>query len=438
MMKAEPALPSTTQMASTDDSQYDNPPPPAYSGPSTSSTTAAPSVVHTSQCRDPLFAVLFLLQLLAVLVIGWYCYGHDAGSSFANNGNASGSASLATGQTYGSWMILAIDIGIALIASYLVLFLTKAQPKLMIWLSLIYMLVMSLFGLILAARNGSATGVVFAVIAFALTAYFVYCVRNRIDFTARLLTVTIAFTEAFPSAYLVIMAGNALQVGWVWLFFFCAGSIVTSLNDYTGASQSLIYFVYFCLALSFYWTSEVIKNLTIVATSGIVATWYFLYPQNTPSQVALPAIGRACTYSLGSIAEGSLIVAVIKCVQLLLNLVIQQMQQQGDNIVAVCLVQVLNLLIGFFNGLLQSASHTSHQLPTPLHPIPPPHSPFSPPSPPLYPSPSSPPTPGTSTSTRTPGSASTATRTCPRRRRRGICSARGGGMPSSTTRSSPP
>ena len=377
MMKAEPAVPSMTQTGPSDD---DNPPPPAYAGPppTSSSTAAAPSNVHPSQCRDPLFAVLFLLHLLAVLVIGWYCYGHDGGASFANNGNSSGSASLATGETWGSWVILTIDIVTALIISYLFLALTKAQPKLMIWLSLAYMLTMSLFGLILAVRNGSTVGIIFAVISFALTAWFVWCVRSRIDFTARLLTVTIAFTEAFPSAYLVIMLGNALQVGWMWLYFFCAGSIATSLNDYTGASTSLIYFVYFCLALSFYWTSEVIKNLTIVATSGVVATWYFLYPQDTPAQVALPAIGRAMTYSLGSIAEGSLIVAVIKCVQLLLNLVVQQMQQQGDNIVAVCAVQILNMLVGFFNGLLQSTTHsTPHTHTSPASTAPRPPTPFS-------------------------------------------------------------
>ena len=187
----------------------------------------------------------------------------------------------------------------------------------------------------------------------ALHSFTLSPVHASTDFTARLLTVTIAFTEAFPSAYLVILLGNALQVGYIWLFYFCSGSIITSLNDYTTSNRSATYFVYFLLTLSAYWTSEVIKNFVTVAVSGIAATWFFLYPQNTPSSVALPAIARAATYSFGSICFGSLLVALIKMVQLLLNLAIQQMRQQGDNVAAVCCVQILNMVVGWVNSLLQ-------------------------------------------------------------------------------------
>ena len=178
-MQTEPDIASTTRTAYPDDAPSEAPP--AYPTAATStSKVAAPSVQHQNQFRDPLFAILFLAQFFAVLVIGWYCYGHDAGASFANNGNSSGSASLATGATWGSWTILAIICVLALLIAYAFLALTKAQPKFMIWCALIYMCVMSLFGLVLAVRNGSVVGIIFAVISFALTLWFVYCVRSRI------------------------------------------------------------------------------------------------------------------------------------------------------------------------------------------------------------------------------------------------------------------
>lgn len=344
--KHAPDLPSRTVLG-----QPDDVPPPRYEEVR---AAKVPDQQHATSCRDPFFAILFILQFIALLVTGWYCFS-VSGTGFANSGSNGGSGfSAQGGYTWGSWFLIALDVGISILLSFGILMFTKAQPKFMIWASLIYTFCLSLLGLILAVRNGSVVGVIFGAIAVLFNIMFIYAVRDRIDFTARLLTVAIAFTQAFPSSYLAILFGQALQTAFIWVFWFCAGSIIVTLNDNTNANQYLNYFVYFCLALSYFWGSEVIRNIAGCAVSGIVAAWYFLYPgPNCPRWPVFGALWRACTYSFGSICFGSLIVALLNCVQLAIRLVIESMKQSGDNVIVICFVACAEAMVGFINGMVQ-------------------------------------------------------------------------------------
>jgi len=104
------------------------------------------------------------------------------------------------------------------------------------------------------------------------------------------------------------------------------------------------------LVFSFYWVSEVIKNVVHVTVSGVIATWYFL----SGSQYGMPpnptssALKRSLTTSFGSICLGSLIVAILKT----LRSIVKSLRGQSDNFLA-CFIDFclgcLDSMIRYFN-----------------------------------------------------------------------------------------
>ena len=136
---------------------------------------------------------------------------------------------------------------------------------------------------------------------------------------------------------------------------------------------------------SFYWGAEVFRNIGHVTTSGVVASWWF-EPNRT--NVVGSSLARATTTSLGSIAFGSLIVAVI---QALKTIVDSSRKNGGQNnffsCIASCILACLRDMAEYFNrwafvyvGIYgtrcvhaetSSEPSESHQLTHILHPFPP-------------------------------------------------------------------
>jgi hypothetical protein len=107
----------------------------------------------------------------------------------------------------------------------------------------------------------------------------------------------------------------------------------------------------FCL-FSFYWTSQVIKNIVHVTVCGVFGAYYFL--TNTPHMPTSPtlgALGRATTTSFGSVCFGSLIIAVIRTVRAILRM----LQDQNDGVLAFiaccagCILSCIESMLVYFN-----------------------------------------------------------------------------------------
>jgi len=104
----------------------------------------------------------------------------------------------------------------------------------------------------------------------------------------------------------------------------------------------------FLFLLSFYWTSQVIANIVFVTASGVVATWYFLFPNQTPSSTVGGSLKRACWNSLGSICFGSFIIALIQTIRAMI-----QMSRNSKNdflrACAECLLNCIQNIVNYFN-----------------------------------------------------------------------------------------
>jgi len=174
--------------------------------------------------------------------------------------------------------------------------------------------------------------------------YF-FVIRSRIPFAAEMIYTASAVISQYPGAMVVSYLSIIVKVG-----FFIFWSYVVTLSqrfDQTAASCAAIFLIF-----SFYWTFEVIKNVVHVSVSGVVATWYFM-SNNMPANPTLGSFKRAMTSSLGSIAFGSLIVAVIQTLRVVLRAIVAKNSRNWVLLIlgwiALCFLGCLDRLAQYFN-----------------------------------------------------------------------------------------
>ena len=109
-------------------------------------------------------------------------------------------------------------------------------------------------------------------------------------------------------------------------------------------------FLVFLFLLSFYWTTQVIKNIVHVTVAGTVGTWWFVpgEARSCCSPAVRNSYWRSVTTSFGSICFGSLLVAIIQATRE----IIYSMRNE-DNSLLVCLLDcilgLLEQLAEYFN-----------------------------------------------------------------------------------------
>jgi len=107
---------------------------------------------------------------------------------------------------------------------------------------------------------------------------------------------------------------------------------------------------------SFLWTSQVIGNVAIATLAGgPYGAWYYFGPSELgemPKHPTFSSFVRASTLSLGSIAFGSLIVALLDLLKLVLNTVQQSGADDGHPI-QVCLAICASCFVGFIESLVE-------------------------------------------------------------------------------------
>ena len=114
----------------------------------------------------------------------------------------------------------------------------------------------------------------------------------------------------------------------------------TTSSDVGGSTGMML----FLLLLSFYWTHEILRNISHVTTAGVVASYWY---EPDRSSVVSGAYCRACSTSLGSIAFGSLIVAFLQT----LKAMAEQAERKGSSAacLARCILQCFENLMRYFH-----------------------------------------------------------------------------------------
>jgi hypothetical protein len=183
---------------------------------------------------------------------------------------------------------------------------------------------------------------------FALLQVLMYVFwRKRIPFSAVLMKNAVDIMAEFPATVGASFATLFVELALLAVFVASSIGLVMMHNNHEYSDSYIKGTLYYSI-FSLIWSSEVIRNVGVVTVSGVFATRYFLGKNNT--QVTSPtaeSFKRASTYSFGSVCFGSLIVAVIEFVKLLVD-TSDERNSIGGAILS-CLLGIIEDLVRYFN-----------------------------------------------------------------------------------------
>jgi hypothetical protein len=216
-------------------------------------------------------------------------------------------------------------------------------------------------------------------IPLLLTAWYIYAVRRRIDFAAAHVEVAVAAVKAHGGVFAFALAMIILQVAWVSLWSLAAFGVEHRINNlgsnstsaslsandddaYAGGASSsatagtsastLGGATVFLMLISLLWGTQLLKYIVEFVTSAVTGHFWFL---STPTSPVKGSIWRAFTHSFGSLALGSLIVAVLEALKRAAKAAQNRSSRRGDNALAfiaccaVCILGCVESLVEYLN-----------------------------------------------------------------------------------------
>ncbi|KAM0750747.1 DUF580-domain-containing protein [Meredithblackwellia eburnea MCA 4105] len=308
--------------------------------------------------NDLIFAILFIAQFLGFVAVSVIALKNlnNVGGGLGSQGsrNSSSSITLDSSTAY----LLALVSAAGLVFSILLLGMVRAFTTVILEITLLLSVVLSVAYAIylwyIKYWSGAIIFTIFAVIS--VISYFP--MRRRIPFSKQLLLFVLRIAKSYPSVYVIALGGTLLQTVYsvYWSFAtvaiyqrFTPNAAGSGSSSGNGAVIGLMVFSVF----SYYWTTQFIINWFLTIEAGIFGTVYFS-GFGTPS-VAWGAFKRASTYSMGSIALGSLIVALLDLLRAALQLLQNYESGQGDAVGAAiaccaqCCVGCVASLAEYFN-----------------------------------------------------------------------------------------
>ncbi|EJP66775.1 Choline transporter [Beauveria bassiana ARSEF 2860] len=261
-------------------------------------------------------------------------------------------------------ILFACALGSAFVLSIAYLGLARTFPKAFIWVTGILNLVFA-FGTAIyyLYKKYWSAGIVFLIFA-VFTAFAFWTWIPRIPFSALMLRTSIDVSKRYGHVYIVSLVGGLLATALAaWFSATMVGVYVrwqpSPNNPHCGPDGSncgkgtvigLIVFITFAM----YWITEWLKNTIHTIICGVYGAWYFAV-HNFPKDATRSSAKRALTYSFGSIAFGSLIIAIIQFLRQLCSVARQQSAQDGGvgGMVGMAFFCILECLIGIIEWAVE-------------------------------------------------------------------------------------
>ncbi|EIW70886.1 hypothetical protein TREMEDRAFT_29308 [Tremella mesenterica DSM 1558] len=319
--------------------------------------------------NDPIFLILFIAAVAGFAVVS----GLAISSFISVNGLGGGFGSASSGQTgssvtldYHAAYLLLVVCCLGLFFAVIWLMIVRAFTKVILEITLVLTVLLNIGICICKLTPHYWSGaIIFLVIAILSVVYY-WAMRRRIPFAKMLLQTTIDITKHHPSVYVVVLLGLILQTAWSFWYAFSVVAIYVKWTPgsaactSTSCSSSKVAGLIVYQTFAFYWVSQVIANVVLCTLAGgIYGGWYYYGPRagnlGLPKRATLKAFVRSITFSLGSIAFGSLIVTILEMLRLGLQALQQYEASEGDVIgqilacCAVCCVSIIDGLVQWFN-----------------------------------------------------------------------------------------
>ncbi|KAK7427202.1 pH nine-sensitive protein 1 [Neonectria magnoliae] len=301
--------------------------------------------------------ILFFLGYVAVsaLAIQGYSSSNQTGNGIYDNGN---DFSLNSNTI----ILFAFCLGAALILSYAYVWLARLFPKQFIWATGILNIVWSIgTAIFYLYKKYWSAGIVFLIFGLFL-AFCFYTWISRIPFSALMLKTTIDVSKKYGHVYLVSFIGGLTATAFAAWY---SATLVAIYVKYQpadnnascsggGCSQAKVIGLIAFVTFAMYWISEWLKNTVHTIIAGVYGSWYFCV-HNFPKDATRAATKRSLTYSFGSIALGSLLVAIVQFLRQLCSVARQQEASDGSFVgMAIfcclgCLLSILEWAVEFLN-----------------------------------------------------------------------------------------
>lgn len=248
----------------------------SHNEPHYSSSDVVKGERQETKCRDPIFALLFYINVSAIAAVA-FAYGLPAYQNIDGD-NADGVNADGVNAYSGYIYAAAIAAVFSLLFSGLALGVMMAIPSFLIKTSLIFSVIITGIWAVFAFISGQIFFGIIGLVFFALSVCYARAVWPRIPFaTANLITATTAVRNNLGIT-LIAYFFTALAVGWTILWTLSlvglwdkTYSCTTNANNITTCSKAN-YGILFALFVAYFFTHQVLQNTVHVVTAGIVGT----------------------------------------------------------------------------------------------------------------------------------------------------------------------
>jgi len=264
-------------------------------------------------CKDIFFALLFYAFLISNIVL---CIQYKDDARHVNISTSGGHV-----EKYAM-----IALGIACASCILWIVMMWACAGCMIYTAFLFIIGVLACVAVYAFSIGMwFVGVVIGAMALLVVLYF-FCIRSRIDLATRMIHICAKVMFMNPFIFLAAFAVVCSIVAYITLILATAlrvcGHFHYDDDDDKSAWGMFFYFVF----LGF-WGLEVCRNTVHVTSCGVLGQYYF----NDNAMAAFPQLVKAVTVQFGSICFGSLLVALIETIRVIVSYIQEKQQEKCDN-----------------------------------------------------------------------------------------------------------
>ncbi|KAK3848727.1 MAG: plasma-membrane choline transporter-domain-containing protein [Linnemannia gamsii] len=297
---------------------------------------------------------LFIAQLAAFVVLSYFAIKEiDNDRKFGSDAPGQRSPGVALGFFSKSGlitMLIAVLTGAVIAVLYFML--TEAFPRQVIKvtfaLSIIAYLAVAVYYFVRKQWMPAIFGLIFGLLYASMWFFW----QSRIPFATEMLRAVTSISKKYPATFVLAFLGLFVQIVYSVYFTVVISGCYEMYYDRTtgstpGKLKALIVFCFF----SFYWTSQVIKNIIHVTIAGVFATYYFMAgsPQGMSKSPTIASFKRACTTSIGSICFGSLVIAVIQTLRALTQI----LRSEGNDGILAFVACLIDCILGCLQGMIE-------------------------------------------------------------------------------------
>eukprot|EP00568_Trieres_chinensis_P004888 CAMPEP_0183291498 /NCGR_PEP_ID=MMETSP0160_2-20130417/893_1 /TAXON_ID=2839 ORGANISM="Odontella Sinensis, Strain Grunow 1884" /NCGR_SAMPLE_ID=MMETSP0160_2 /ASSEMBLY_ACC=CAM_ASM_000250 /LENGTH=543 /DNA_ID=CAMNT_0025452313 /DNA_START=74 /DNA_END=1705 /DNA_ORIENTATION=+ len=323
-----------------------------------------------AKIRDFPFAVLFVAQLVAMIVVGGY-FG-SWGSSTSSQPTHYDDDELEQAMEKMEETVADVEAHSLRILSYLVIpcgaiaflmtyvgtaVVIPSFSELAVGACLAASVVLPALLVLLSLLSGAVGAAIPFGIILAITIWYVRRIWPMVPFAAANLTAALKGMSSNWGVYLIAVMFSVLSAVWVVFWSYAANGIFAreAAGENGESHDGVFWLTMFLLLVSLYWTTTVMLNTIQTSVAGVIGTWCFnkTLASGCCSLAVTSSLYRSLTYSFGSICLGSLFEALIRALRVLSDMARDDDGCSSEGRILVCILQCIlscfESMIEYFN-----------------------------------------------------------------------------------------